>query len=90
MFPVAVRPRRIASYCAVVTMVTVATLVSVTSSLPTITIPSLVRPDYCAAPNNSLFVDCFMCGRLMQSELIYHGCCALHQPVIIYCDELLA
>jgi len=88
MLPVAVLPRTSASYCVVVTMVTVATLISVTSS-PT-TIPSLVRPFHCAAPNDRLFVDCFMCGRLLEDERIYYGCCARHQLVINYCDQLLA
>ena len=88
MFPVAMLRRRRASYGVMVTMVTVATLVSVTSSVPAI--PSLVRPFYCEAPNDRLFVDCFMCGRLMEDERIYYGCCARHQLISDYCDQLLA
>ena len=88
MLPVAALRWKPANYSVLITMVMAVTLVSLTSSLPTI--PSIVRPFYCVAPNDRLFTDCFLCGRLLQDRRIYYGCCRRHPLVINYCDQLLA
>jgi len=36
------------------------------------------------------YVSCFLCGKVVQSQDIYYGCCRMHTMVLKFCHQLLA
>jgi len=36
------------------------------------------------------YVACFLCGKIVQSQEVYYGCCHMHTLVMEFCDKLLA
>jgi len=36
------------------------------------------------------YVACFLCGKIVQSQEVYYGCCHMHTVVLEFCDQLLA
>ena len=36
------------------------------------------------------YVACFLCGKIVQSQEVYYGCCHMNEIVMQFCDELLA
>jgi len=52
------------------------------------TIARVERPFACQS-NNSVFVDCFLCGRVANDKRVYFGCCAGIKLLNRYCEMML-